>query len=149
MNPVNSVLTNVFSKELIHNASAPRYAKTRFVDLVSATVLSKHFQRAIKNANALFGLDTAIEDKVIAKRFKKAAKTKKHAKKQHSKSAKEVTMSDTNTPKRKAGRPLGSKNKPKVAPVEPTIAESKPLVIEDIEEVEPQTDPDDIPLSEL
>jgi hypothetical protein len=148
MNYQNQVLANAFSKALISNTAAPRYAKMPFVDLVSATVLTKTFQRAIKAADSLFGI-SADENKAVSRKVKHAKRAaKKHAKKQV-KSAKEVTMSDTdtNTPKRKRGRPAGSKNKPKVAPVtEPTVAESKPLFV-DIEEPEP-TD-EDTPLNEL
>src|ERR1035437_414334 len=144
----NQVLTNVFAKDLITNASTKRYARLSFVDLVSATVLSKTFQRAIKAADSLFGI-SADENKAVSRKVKHAKKslTKRAAKKQHSKSAKEVTMSDTDTPKRKRGRPAGSKNNPKVAPVtEPTTAESKPLFV-DIED-EPITN-EDTPISEL
>lgn len=145
MNYQNQVLANAFSKALILNTAVPRYAKMPFVDLVSATMLTKTFQRAIKAADALFGISD--ENKAVTRKVKHAAK--KHAKKAH---AKTVT-SDGSEPSitivkhGKRGRPKGSKNKAKVVVTEPVIAESKPLVV-DIEDSEPITD-EDTPLNEL
>ena len=148
MNYQNEVLTNVFTKHLTSAASAPRYAKLSFTELVSAVVLTKTFQKAVKSANSLFGIED--ENKVIHRRFtKKAAKvTKRHAKKQHAKdlnvAVAEAKIVDPNAPKKHRGRPKGSKNKVKG---EPTIAESKPLVV-DIEETDP-VDSDEETISEL
>src|ERR1035437_10376605 len=109
----NQVLTNVFAKDLITNASTKRFARLSFVDLVSATVQSKTFQRAIKPADSLFGI-SADENQAVSRKVKHANKSlkpaAKHAKKQHNKFSKEVTMSDTDThtPKRHRGRPKGS-----------------------------------------
>lgn len=115
MNLTNQALTNVFSKALIANSTAPRYARASFTELVKDTLSTKNIQRAIKAANALFG--TATEDKVIKHRVRKV----KHAKKLAVKSPK--VARDPNAPKR--GRPKGSKNKPKV---EVLAAESRPMV---------------------
>ena len=114
MNLTNQALTNVFSKALIANTNAPRYAKASFAELVSATMLTKAFQRAIKSAETLFGV--AVENKVIKRKLARKEKNK-HAK---------VQKAVSGAPKAKRGRPLGSKNKPKVAGIEP--AQSKPLV---------------------
>lgn len=135
MNLPNQALTNVFSKALIVNSNAPRYARANFVDLVSATMLSKSFQRAIKAAENLFGVTD--EDKVITRKIKHAKKAKgkvkitKHAKKHAKRAAAPV---DPNAPKPLRGRPKGSKNKPKV--VETPIAETRPLV-DPTDETEP------------
>jgi hypothetical protein len=114
MNLTNQALTNVFSKALIVNSNAPRYTRASFAELVSATMLTKTFQRSLKAAETLFGL--VSEDKVIKSKLKV---TKRHAKK-HAKVAKVV---GTVKVAGKRGRPKGSKNKPKVA-----LAESRPVV---------------------
>lgn len=133
-NVPNQVLTNVFTKSLITNSSAPKFAKLSFAELVSATVLSRRFQKAVRSANSLFGIDEAVEAPVKrAKRGRKA--TKKHAKVSHAKSVKAAGSMPS---KAKRGRPLGSKNKPKTILIVPEVnepAQSQPLFI-DADEVE-------------
>jgi hypothetical protein len=119
MNLTNQALTNVFSKALIVNSNAPRYARVSFAELVSATMLTKAFQRAVKSAETLFGL--VAENKVI-KRKLKAKVTKRHAKK-HAKVTKLADGVVKVAGSSRRGRPKGSKNKPKLA-----LAESRPLV---------------------
>ena len=123
MNLPNAALTNVFSKALIVNANAPRYARSTFAELVSATMLTKSFQRAIKSADALFGI---AEDKVITRKLKHAKRTK-HAKVAKVRKAKASKLNADGSPRKPRGRPKGSKNKPKLL-IEPSVAESRPLV---------------------
>lgn len=129
MNIQNATLTNVFSKALIANSNAPRYARATFAELVSATMLSKSFQHAIKAAENLFGI--AAEDKVIKRKLKhvkKAKVSKRHTKKH----AKVAPVAEEGTPKPKRGRPKGSKNRPKPpVGIEPEPAQSMPLVAPD------------------
>lgn len=152
----NQVLANVFAKALISNTSASRYARLSFVDLVSATVLTKTFQKAIKSANTLFGIED--ENKVIHRRLtKKAAKitkhaAKKHAKKQHSK----IVVSDGTgdapiaivKTAGKRGRPKGSKNKPKSISAQSMPIED-PIDLIDLDLTEPVESYEDTPLNEL
>jgi len=124
MNLPNQALTNVFSKALITNASAPRYARMSFPQLVSATMLTKSFQRAIKSADALFDIVT-----------EKAVPKVKHAKRtKHAKVAKASKVNKDGSPRKPRGRPKGSKNRPKVEAV--VAAESRPLV-DPTENIEP------------
>lgn len=120
MNILNQALTNVFSKALIVNSNAPRYARVSFAELVSATMLTKAMVRAIKSAEALFGV--TVENKIVKGRLARKVKaTKRHAK---------VQKAVSGTPKAKRGRPLGSKNRPKLP-----LAQSMPIVdtVESIE----------------
>lgn len=106
----NTMLANTLRDSLIENAS-----KGKFKSIVNDVLTSPKFRKALNAAEALFG---AVSASPV--RRKKAKKVKAHKRGATKKAAKVV---DPNAPKPKRGRPKGSKNKPKVAPVTENASE--------------------------
>lgn len=113
---LNATLVPFFNQALTRNAAAPRYAKLPFNQLVATTLTSGYFLRAAKSVELLFTEEKELLTDVPTKRDPgrppKALSVMNLA---------TQGLNADGTPKRKRGRPKGSKNKPKVATADPAI----------------------------